>query len=84
MKFQCQFIYLPEKNQSSNHNMAYKVKGNANYITKRIRHILIARKLKLKLWGLITMTGYGAMTTVVGWVTNWLQVPRNLPGHIVR
>ena len=31
--------------------MAYKVKGKANYITKRIRHILIARKLKLKTVG---------------------------------
>ena len=59
-------IYLSarKKYQSFNQNMAYKVKGNANYMTKRIRHILIARKLKLKLWGLITMTGCGAMTTV--------------------
>ena len=39
-KFQFEFIYLPEKNQ----NTAYKVKGNANYITKRIRNNYITRE----------------------------------------
>ena len=47
-KFQFQFIYLPEKNQSFIQNMAYKVKGDANYITKRIRNIFLTRKLNIE------------------------------------